>query len=491
MEGRLYGPKRVVLVRHGESTWNATGRIQGSSNHSELTAKGLSQAETSRVMLLGDSFDACFHSPLTRSSHTAEIIWSSRKAPMISIDDLREIDLYSFQASPSLRVAASPMDSRVSVHLSFGHLRFQGLFKEEGKAKYGEAYKMWQKDAANFEIDGHFPVRELWARAKTCWDIILSSEHESILVVAHNAVNQALVATATGNYFRKLLQSNCGVSVLDFTPRSSGDGPPYTPSPPVAAATSGGRKAKSRMILVCHGATNSTARDRFASSEDEELNMLGIIQSRKTAELLLDVEVDALVSSPLPRARRTAEAIIEVQEGAHCLSSTSEECIPRAVEMVELPDLRELDLGEWKGMPKIEASKQDRWEDQLQHHTVEGGEDLTSMWERAGRAWESSLAFLDKSNVPAVEGGSHDLHEKGRSLVVVGHELVHTAMLGHCLDLTQACVGSFHLDPGSVSVIDFPDGPTGKGVVRCLNYTAHLGRWSVPVTRPSLADEDF
>eukprot|EP00850_Spirogloea_muscicola_P020794 SM000227S07440 [mRNA] locus=s227:78354:82372:- [translate_table: standard] len=431
--------------------------MQGSSNHSELTAKGLSQAETSRVMLLGDSFDACFHSPLTRSSHTAEIIWSSRKAPMISIDDLREIDLYSFQ----------------------------GLFKEEGKAKYGEAYKMWQKDAANFEIDGHFPVRELWARAKTCWDIILSSEHESILVVAHNAVNQAL--------------SNCGVSVLDFTPRSSGDGPPYvcldrlnqTPSPPVAAATSGGRKAKSRMILVCHGATNSTARDRFASSEDEELNMLGIIQSRKTAELLLDVEVDALVSSPLPRARRTAEAIIEVQEGAHCLSSTSEECIPRAVEMVELPDLRELDLGEWKGMPKIEASKQDRWEDQLQHHTVEGGEDLTSMWERAGRAWESSLAFLDKSNVPAIEGGSQDLHEKGRSLVVVGHELVHTAMLGHCLDLTQACVGSFHLDPGSVSVIDFPDGATGKGVVRCLNYTAHLGRWSVPVTRPSLADEDF
>jgi hypothetical protein len=28
-------------------------------------------------------------------------------------------------------------------------------------------------------------------------------------------------------YFRQLLQSNCGVSVLDFTPRTSGDGPPY------------------------------------------------------------------------------------------------------------------------------------------------------------------------------------------------------------------------------------------------------------------------
>jgi len=52
--------KRVVLVRHGQSTWNAEGRIQGSSNFSVLTKKGESQAETSRQMLIDDNFDACF-----------------------------------------------------------------------------------------------------------------------------------------------------------------------------------------------------------------------------------------------------------------------------------------------------------------------------------------------------------------------------------------------------------------------------------------------
>lgn len=52
--------KRVVLVRHGQSTWNAEGRIQGSSDFSVLTRKGESQAETSRQMLLDDSFDICF-----------------------------------------------------------------------------------------------------------------------------------------------------------------------------------------------------------------------------------------------------------------------------------------------------------------------------------------------------------------------------------------------------------------------------------------------
>lgn len=77
----------------------------------------------------------------------------------------------------------------------------QGLLKNEGKAKYGAAYRQWQIDAANFNIDGHYPVRELWERARNCWTKILTHEGKSILVVAHNAVNQALVATAIGTLF--------------------------------------------------------------------------------------------------------------------------------------------------------------------------------------------------------------------------------------------------------------------------------------------------
>ncbi|WRX33716.1 Histidine phosphatase superfamily [Theobroma cacao] len=232
--------KRVVLVRHGQSTWNEEGRIQGSSNFSVLTKKGEAQAETSRYMLIDDSFDVCFSSPLIRSKRTAEIIWGIREEEILTDSDLREIDLYSFQ----------------------------GLLKHEGKAKFGPAYRQWQVDAANFNIDGHYPVRELWGRARNCWTKILAHESKSVLVVAHNAVNQALVATAIGlgtEYFRVLLQSNCGVSVLDFTPRIEG-GSPYiclnrlnqTPSSPVATGSSGGRKTSKRIILICQGSTQDT-----------------------------------------------------------------------------------------------------------------------------------------------------------------------------------------------------------------------------------------
>ena len=44
-------PKRVVLVRHGQSTWNAEGRIQGSSDFSVLTDKGVAQAQTTKQMV--------------------------------------------------------------------------------------------------------------------------------------------------------------------------------------------------------------------------------------------------------------------------------------------------------------------------------------------------------------------------------------------------------------------------------------------------------
>lgn len=43
--------KRVVLVRHGQSTWNAQGRIQGSSDISVLTEKGKAQAQTTQQVV--------------------------------------------------------------------------------------------------------------------------------------------------------------------------------------------------------------------------------------------------------------------------------------------------------------------------------------------------------------------------------------------------------------------------------------------------------
>ncbi|KAI5666567.1 hypothetical protein M9H77_16420 [Catharanthus roseus] len=445
--------KRVVLVRHGQSTWNAEGRIQGSSNFSILTQKGEAQAETSRQMLIDDSFDVCFSSPLIRSKRTAEIIWNTREEEIITEHDLREIDLYSFQ----------------------------GLLKHEGKAKYGSAYHQWQTDAPNFNIDGHFPVRELWERARNCWNKILTHDSRSILVVAHNAVNQALVATAIGlgtEYFRVLLQSNCGVSVLDFTPQPEGSSPNIcvnrlnqTPSSPIAASSSGGRKTSTRVILVCHGISESDSEGSVPYSGDGPMNMLGIIQAQKTAELLLDLKLNAIVSSPKMSSVETANTISRVQEAADCLGA---DCIPRYVEMKQIADLDiESILKKSKKDTIGSQSYQPGWLNRSEDEVT------TELWNQSGNAWRQVLDVLSQGS------------EQENVVVAVGHPAIHIAMLGQCLNLTKEWLGSFHLDAGSISVIDFPDGSAGRGVIRCINYTAHLGRWSIPITRSSPEDEEF
>uniref|UniRef100_A0A0D6R669 2-carboxy-D-arabinitol-1-phosphatase n=1 Tax=Araucaria cunninghamii TaxID=56994 RepID=A0A0D6R669_ARACU len=453
--------KRVVLVRHGQSTWNEEGRIQGSSDFAVLTDKGEIQAETSRQMLLGDTFDVCFHSPLARSRRTAEIICDSRKIEMIPEFDLREIDLYSFQ----------------------------GLLKHEGKERFGKAFRQWQKDAVNFIIDGHYPVRELWARAKACWRKILSHKGQSILVVAHNAVNQALVATAIGlgpEYFRVLLQSNCGITVLDFIP-SIANGPPYiclnrlnqTPNSPVTTGQTGGRKARDRIIVVCHGTTGSVSEGQLPTSFDESINMLGRIQSQKTAELLLDLRVSSIVCSPQLAALETAEAIAQVQEAADCLGA---DCVPRYVEMKHMQELGDMYWGALVQLQK-QVVQHGKWQDYLQQDCNSLGETLSTFWDITGEAWNGLTEHLRNLQ----KNGSNP----ERNIVVVGNEISNIGLLCHCLGLQKSSIGSFHLDTGSISVIDFPDGSEGRGVIRCLNYTAHLGRWSVPVSRPAMGDEDF
>jgi probable phosphoglycerate mutase len=143
--------------------------------------------------------------------------------------ELREIDLYSFQ----------------------------GLLKEEGKEKYGDRYAAWKTDPANFEIDGHFPVRELWERGAECWESILDAEGQDILVVAHNAVIQSMVGNALGlgpEYFRRLAQSNCGLTTFVFNPSQGEDHSVIleqlnqTPAPPLKGNV---EMTFNRAVLIC------------------------------------------------------------------------------------------------------------------------------------------------------------------------------------------------------------------------------------------------
>ncbi len=77
------------LVRHGETTWNAEGRVQGHLD-SPLTEAGRADAERMAGRLRSVSFDSVCSSDLGRAQATLAAITNGRTLPVQALPGLRE-----------------------------------------------------------------------------------------------------------------------------------------------------------------------------------------------------------------------------------------------------------------------------------------------------------------------------------------------------------------------------------------------------------------
>jgi broad specificity phosphatase PhoE len=81
----------LLLVRHGETDWNAEGRLQGQTDR-PLNDFGRRQARRLAEQLEGEELEAIYSSDLARARETAEIV-SERLGLPVELDaDLREKD---------------------------------------------------------------------------------------------------------------------------------------------------------------------------------------------------------------------------------------------------------------------------------------------------------------------------------------------------------------------------------------------------------------
>ncbi len=91
--------RQLLLIRHGLTEWNTSGKFQGHSDV-DLSAEGRAQAEALRVRLAelergGLKFDFVVSSPLKRAHQTAQIALPERE---IHFDNrLKELDFGAFE----------------------------------------------------------------------------------------------------------------------------------------------------------------------------------------------------------------------------------------------------------------------------------------------------------------------------------------------------------------------------------------------------------
>jgi broad specificity phosphatase PhoE len=95
------------------------------------------------------------------------------------------------------------------------------------------------------------------------------------------------------------------------------------------------------VLIARHGQSDWNAARRWQGHADRPLTEKGREQAHALAARLAHIDLDAVYSSDLRRARDTAAVVAESQ----------------GIDLRELPELREVDVGSWSGLTRAEAEE--------------------------------------------------------------------------------------------------------------------------------------
>lgn len=192
-----------------------------------------------------------------------------------------------------------------------------------------------------------------------------------------------------------------------------------------------------------HGATDWSQTRRFAGSRDVPLTAQGRREAEAVAQALAGTAAAAVYTSPLERARTSAEVIAK----------------PHRLEPVIEPAFREMAFGAWEGLSRDELTTRfpadaSVWASTPHLVTPSDGEALTAVDARVGAAL---AAIVDR--------------HRGQTVILVSHAIVTRLIVLAALGLGPERLWSVDASPAGITEIEYQD---AWATVHRMNTLAHL-----------------
>lgn len=201
---------------------------------------------------------------------------------------------------------------------------------------------------------------------------------------------------------------------------------------------------RTTVLLVRHGECRGNIEGLFRGRVDFPLNETGLRQAKEVAAALAPFRPGAVFTSPLLRAKQTAEAIAAASSA------------PLVVE----EGFNNTCLGTWEGRSKTEIAAEypgqwRLWLENPEALSIEGAESMADVLER-------SLKSLDR-----IVG-----EYEGKTVAVVTHRTVIKPLLAGCLGIRSPYFWKVHMDTAAYSVLHH-DALHGYSLFS-MNSTGHL-----------------
>ncbi len=184
---------RIILIRHGETTWNIEGRYQGQED-TPLSPRGLEQGKLLAQGLKNVPLNVCISSPLQRSYQTCKFCADLHKLPVATDARLTEIN----------------------------HGDWEGVLAPDIAKAYPVEFEQWHTAPHLVQMpgEGGETLDDVRRRVRAAFDEYARKyEGKTVLVAAHDAVNKAIICDLLGlgmEHFWQIKQDNTCINVMEY-----------------------------------------------------------------------------------------------------------------------------------------------------------------------------------------------------------------------------------------------------------------------------------